>query len=180
MKEKKNILIGITGSIAAYKTYDVIRSLKKAGYAVRCVVSSGGRHFVNKLTLETILHENVYVELFGEYVEKKAVHIPLADWADVIAVVPATADIMAKMACGIADELLLSVVLASHARIVCAPAMHSNMWLNPITQENVAKLKKCGFSFVGPVEGALSDGTTGVGHIASQDAIVAAIEELLG
>jgi len=173
---KKKVLIGITASIAAYKAYDVIRALQKAEYDVRCMVSSDGLRFINKLTLEALLQECVYADLFGEYPDKRAVHIHLAEWADVIAIVPASADIIAKSACGIADDIVLSTLLASQAKVVFAPAMHSNMWQDTRTRKNVDTLTNLGISFVGPSDGTLSDGSHGVGHIAEVELIVQAIK----
>jgi phosphopantothenoylcysteine synthetase/decarboxylase len=173
----KKILIGITASISAYKTYDVIRALQKEDYEVRCMVSPDGVRFINTLTLEAILQNVVYTDLFGNYPDKRAVHICLAEWADVIAIVPASADIIAKAACGIADNIILSTLLASKAQVLFAPAMHTHMWRHVQTQKNVDTLQGLGISFVGPIEGALSDRTQGVGHIASVETIVGAIKK---
>ncbi|MBU1864334.1 MAG: bifunctional 4'-phosphopantothenoylcysteine decarboxylase/phosphopantothenoylcysteine synthetase, partial [Candidatus Omnitrophica bacterium] len=118
MFKDSKILVGITGSIAAYKVYDLIRLLRRNGAEVRCVVTHAGMHFVNKLTLETLLNHRIYTDLFDEYADKRAVHVPLADWADVVVVVPATADILAKVSVGIADELLTSVILATQANVL--------------------------------------------------------------
>jgi len=175
----KNILIGITASIAAYKSYDLVRFLQKKGANVRCMVTKDGMQFVNKITLQALLQDEVYSELFSDYSEKRAVHISLSDWADVVCIVPATADFLAKAVVGIADNIVLSTLLATKAHTVFAPAMHSNMWLHPVTQANVEKLKQLGTNIVTPATGALSDGTEGVGHIASLEDIVCAIEKSL-
>ncbi len=175
MLKDKKILIGITASIAAYKAYDLIRHLQKQGAIVRCMVTNDGMQFVNKVTLQALLQDEVHCDLFGDYTQKRAVHISLSDWADVVCVVPATADFIAKSAVGIADNLVLSTLLATKAKLIFAPAMHSNMWLHPMTQSNVEKLKSFGAEIVVPETGTLSDGTEVVGHIAPLDDIVSAI-----
>jgi phosphopantothenoylcysteine decarboxylase/phosphopantothenate--cysteine ligase len=174
--KNKNILIAITASISAYKAYDVIRHIQKRGGNVRCIVTEDGMQFVNKLTLEALLQNQIYSDPFGDYVEKRAIHIALAEWADVVCVVPATADCIAKTVVGIADDIVLSTLLATCAKKIFAPAMHTNMWLNPITQANVEKLKSLGVHIVTPAEGSLSDGTQGVGHIAPLEDIARAID----
>ena len=180
MTTKKKVLIGNTGSIAAYKVYDVIRTLQKQDIEVKCVVTKAGEKFISKVTLEAFLRSPIYGELFGDYSDKRAVHIPLAEWADVVAIIPATANIMAKVACGIADELLTSVILATKSKGIFVPAMHTNMWNNVATQDNVKKLQSYGYSFIGPEIGMLSDGTSGIGHIASHDMIFNGILRVLG
>lgn len=175
----KNILIGITASIAAYKAYDLIRYLQKHGASVRCMVTPEGMQFVNKMTLQALLQDEVYSDLFADYAQKRAVHIDLSEWADALCIVPATADALAKTAVGIADNVLLATLLATQAKILFAPAMHSNMWVHPATQSNIDTLKARGAEIVVPATGTLSDGTEGVGHIASLDDIVQAIATLL-
>ena len=125
-KEKK-ILIGITASIAAYKTYDAIRFFRKEGARVRCMISADANYFVSPVTIEALTGERVYDDLFKSYSLGRAVHIDLAEWADIVCVVPATADMLAKAAAGICDDIVLATVLAAKAHVVYATAMHYNM-----------------------------------------------------
>ena len=112
-----------------------MRMLQKKGAEVECILTEAGERFITTTTLQALLKKNVYTRLFGDYSEKRAIHIPLAEWADCIVIMPATANTIAKIAHGIADNLLTSVVLATEAPCVIVPAMHSRMWLNSITQE---------------------------------------------
>ena len=177
--KNRRIIIGISGSIAAYKSYDLIRALQREKAQIRCVVTTAGMQFINKITLETLLQDTIYTDLFGDYAEKRAIHIALAEWADLVVIVPASADIMTKAACGIADDLLSCIILATQAKIVFIPAMHSNMWNHLCTQENVKKLKTLGYSVIGPEMGILADGSHGVGHISSLEKIMKTIRTLV-
>ena len=144
-----NILIGVTGSIAAYKAYDIARALKKDGHCVRCMLSPGGEKFINKLTMESLLLEEVLYDMWDENSDdKRSIHIRTAEWADLIAVVPASADFMARIAYGMADCVLSATVLAAVCKKLIAPAMHTNMWQNPITQDNVSRLIQFDFEFM--------------------------------
>ncbi len=174
----KNILISVCGSISAYKSYDLIRSLVKKGYNVKCSASEGGSEFLNYTTLQALLNSEVYDDIFEMYDMKGAIHIKLAEWADTIVVFGATADFMAKAAIGVADDIVLATNLATKSNIICVPAMHTNMWNHPATQANVKTLKSFNYNFVDPIEGTLADGTTGVGHIADQEDILAKIDSL--
>ncbi len=171
----KNVLIIVSGSIAAYKAYDLIRSLARRGDNVKVSVTESGLRFVSEDVLRAFLKDEVYTSLWKEYSLKGAIHILLADWADTIVVFPATADIIFKSAMGVADDLASSVILASTARKIFVPAMHTNMWNNSATVCNVSRLKDMGALFVGPVKGHLSDGTEGEGHIAGIKDVIAAI-----
>jgi phosphopantothenoylcysteine decarboxylase/phosphopantothenate--cysteine ligase len=179
MLKNKKVIVGISGSIAAYKSYDLIRALQKENVDIRCVVTDAGMQFVNKLTLESLLQDSIYTDLFGDYPEKRAIHIALAEWADLVMIVPASADIMAKAAVGLADDLLSSIMLATQAKIVLVPAMHSNMWNHPCTQENVKKLETRGYSFIGPAMGMLADGSHGIGHISSLETILETMKKIV-
>jgi len=175
----KKIVLGVTGSIAAYKSYDLIRALKREKAIIRCVVTDAGMQFINKLTMESLLQDNIYTDIFGDYSAKKAIHIALAEWADLILIMPASADIMAKAAIGIADDLLSCIILATKAKVVFVPAMHTNMWNHLCTQENVKKIQKLGYDIISPEIGILADGTQGVGHISSLEKILEKIKNIL-
>jgi phosphopantothenoylcysteine synthetase/decarboxylase len=174
---KKKILLGITAGIAAYKSCDLIRELKKKGHEVKCVLTQDALNFVTPLTIETLSQNKVYSTLFSQQQERDPVHIALSDWPDIIAVVPATADIVSKVAAGIADSLLACTIMATTKQVVFAPAMNSNMYSNPIIQEKIQYLKDKGYGFIGPIEGALACGKKGLGHLAEVKDIVDYIEE---
>lgn len=175
MKGKK-ILVGISASIAAYKAYDVIRFFQKEGAHVRCMVTKDGLRFISKTTVEALVQECLFDDLFGDYPNKQAVHIALAEWAEAVVIIPASADILAKYACGIADNIVLATLLATPAKQYWVPAMHTNMWSHAMTQKNVVAIKKLGATFIGPETGMLSDGTQGVGHIAAVEEIVSTLK----
>ena len=177
-KNNKNILLGVCGSIAAYKVCELIRTLKKRGFDVRCILTEAGKEFITPLTLQTLSGNQVYTDMFAPYFCDPG-HISLAEYAGLVAVVPATADIIAKMACGIADELLTGVVLSTRAKILVCPAMHTCMWENPVTRGNVQKLRKAGYSFIGPVKGELTRGK-GTGRMAGVEEIAGEISKLAG
>ncbi|MDI6640827.1 MAG: flavoprotein [Elusimicrobiota bacterium] len=166
----KNILIGICGSIAAYKVCDLIRILKENNFEVKCILTEEGEKFITPLTLQTLTCNPVYTELFVSQ-NFQPEHISVADWADIVVIAPATANIIAHIAAGFADKLLSCVVLATKAPVLICPAMNSNMWLNPITQENVKKLQKLGYRFLGPDKGELVCGRKGIGRLISVDKI---------
>ena len=163
--ENKTVVLGIGGGIAAYKCCELVRLLVKEGAAVHCVLTKAGSQFVTPLTLQTLSGNPVHTEMFNLIQEKEIGHISLADRADIALVAPATADIMAKVSCGICDELLTTVICATRAPVVFAPSMNSNMWENPITQENVARLKKFGYHIIEPAEGELACGYVGKGRL---------------
>ncbi|HOD32183.1 MAG TPA: flavoprotein, partial [Holophaga sp.] len=163
------ILLGVTGGIAAYKAADLGRSLAKRGHTVRCCLTEAGSRFITPLTLATLTGE----PCFGanpDYHEwrpnPRVEHVDLARWADVVAVVPATADILGKTANGLADDLLSTVLLAATGRILWAPAMNKAMWAHPAVQANVARLRSFGHGIVEPIEGLLACGEEGTGKLA--------------
>jgi phosphopantothenoylcysteine decarboxylase/phosphopantothenate--cysteine ligase len=175
------ILVGITGGIAAYKAADVARTLTKRGHVVRCCLTEAGSRFITPLTLASLTGQ----PCFGanpEYHEWRPnpiiEHVDLARWADVVAVVPATADIMGKTAQGLANDLLSTLLLATTARVLWAPAMNRAMWAHPAVQANVRTLAGFGHTMVEPVEGMLACGEEGAGKLADPDAIADAIEAL--
>ena len=176
----KTIVLGITGGIAAYKAADLASKLTQTGAKVKVVMTKSATEFVAPLTFWSVTGEAVITEMFDPSTKPGITHITLADAADLVAIVPATANIMAKLASGIADDMLTCVVLATKAPIVIAPAMHSNMYENPVTQDNLAKLKARGFVIVEPEYGRLASGAMGMGRLAEIGKITGTIQQVLG
>lgn len=174
----KNILIGITGGIAAYKICELIRMYKKANANVRVVLTPNALNFVTKLTLQTLSNSEVYVENF-EIDEYKPEHIALTD-ADIFVIAPASANTISKLANGICDNLLLSTACAFNRPILIVPAMNTNMWNNPFVQENLSKLSNNGYHILEPANGFLACGTNGIGRMREVDDIFAKTVEILG
>lgn len=170
--QKRRILLGITGSIAAYKIPDLIRKLKEQNYEVRTVLTSGGKAFVTPLVLQAVSQHKVYEQLMDSEAEAAMSHIELARWPDCILIAPATAHFLAKLTYGFADDLLTTLCLASHARIVLAPAMNQLMWSNVATQANLCKLKERDYLFLGPAEGSQACGDNGLGRMLEPAEIV--------
>ena len=172
----RRILIVIGGGIAAYKVLELIRRLKEAGASVRAVMSRSAHHFVTPLSVAAITGERVFQNLFDQEDEHEIGHIRLAREADLIVVAPATADLLAKMAHGLADDLASTVLLASDRPVLVAPAMNPKMWTHPATARNVAQLKSDGIKFVGPEAGEMAEANeAGIGRLADPAAILAAI-----
>jgi phosphopantothenoylcysteine decarboxylase/phosphopantothenate--cysteine ligase len=178
--ERRRVLLAVSGGIAAYKIPELVRQLKAAGHEVRCVLTRAALEFVSPLTLQTLSQQAVRSELFDPAEEGQIDHIALADWGEAVVVAPATANLLAKMATGIADDLVTTVLLATRAPVLVAPAMNVNMWRHPATQENVTRLRDRGVRLVGPESGELACGHEGVGRMAEPEAIRAALELLLG
>ena len=168
-----NIVLGITGSIAAYKAADIASQLTKAGHQVTCVLSKGASEFVTPLTLATLSRRPVITDLFAEKEGWQPGHIQLADEADLLLIAPASANVLAAMAHGFAIDALTAIALATRAPILIAPAMNGKMWLHPATLGNVETLKSWGAQFVDPAEGLLACGYEGVGRLAPVEEIVA-------
>ena len=167
------IVVGITGGIAAYKAPELVRLLKKAGHEVRCAATEHALQFVTRVTLETVSQNPLYSDLFAS---GKTEHISLKDWADLLVVAPATANIIGKCANGIADDALSTLLLAMPPqRVLLAPAMNSQMWAHPAVQRNLETLRGWGIRMVGPETGELACGTTGTGRMSEPDAIAAEI-----
>jgi phosphopantothenoylcysteine decarboxylase/phosphopantothenate--cysteine ligase len=173
----KRILLVISGGIAAYKCLDLIRRLRERGAGVRTVLTRAGAEFVTPLSLAALSEEKVYSELFSLTDESEMGHIRLSREADLVVVAPATADLIAKMAAGRADDLATVVLLATDKEVLIAPAMNHRMWRHAATQANLATLEARGVRRVGPDEGEMACGEFGPGRMAEVDAIVAAIEE---
>ncbi|MCL2615986.1 MAG: bifunctional phosphopantothenoylcysteine decarboxylase/phosphopantothenate--cysteine ligase CoaBC [Dehalococcoidia bacterium] len=180
MLTNKTVVLGITGSIAAYKAAELASRLTKAGAAVETVMTEAAQKFITPLTLRSLTHRPVACDMWAPPENFSITHVSLAQAADVLVVAPATANIIAKMAHGLADDLLSSIVLATKAPVIVAPAMNCNMYENPITQGNLSCLKERGFIIVEPAVGHLACNDIGKGRLADVDDIVAAINTVLG
>ena len=182
MPTPKTILLGVTGSIAAHKAVDITSLLTKAGHQVHVVMTRDALKFITPLPFKTLSRHPVVTDLYDEEEGWKPTHITLADAADLLLIAPATANLLAKMAHGIADDALTCIALALNpkARLLIAPAMNGKMWQHPATQQNVAILKERGARFVGPDAGMLSCGYEGVGRLEVVDQIAQSALELLG
>ena len=178
--ETRRVLVAIGAGIAAYKVPELARALLREGHAVRCVLTSAATHFVSPLVLQTICGEPARSELFDPGEESQIGHIALADWAELVIVAPATANRLAKMSHGIADDLVSAILLATRAPILVAPAMNVNMWHHPATQSNLAALRERGVRTVGPESGELACGWEGEGRMSEPAAIVEAAALTLG
>jgi phosphopantothenoylcysteine decarboxylase/phosphopantothenate--cysteine ligase len=176
---ERRILLILGGGIAAYKSLELIRRLRERGFFVRAVMTKAAQHFVTKLSAESLTGNPVFDELFALTEGSAMGHIELSRDADLLAVAPATADLLAKMAHGLADDLASTLLLATDKRILAAPAMNVRMWLHPATRRNVADLRQDGVIFVGPEDGAMACGEYGRGRMSEPQAILAAIEEAL-
>ena len=172
MLQGKKIVLGVTGGIAVYKAVDLVSRLRKAGCEVRVVMTEHAQQFVTPLTFKEISGNAVATSMWNANQEFNVEHIALANWADAFLVAPATANILAKMACGIADDLLSTTLLAAQAPIVVCPAMNTGMYQNPATQENIAKLQKRGVTVMPPAVGHLACGTSGPGRLPEPQQIV--------
>src|SRR6185503_10591720 len=161
----KRILLGVTGGIAAYKSPDLVRRLREQGAEVQVVLTAGAREFVTPMTFQAVSGREVRSDLWDPEAEKAMSHIELARWADFVVIAPATADFLARLATGQADDLLTTLCLATDAPIALAPAMNRVMWANPATQANVATLKSRGIHVWGPGEGDQACGETGAGRM---------------
>lgn len=178
MLDGKNILIGITGGIAAYKICELIRKFKKNGANVRVVATPNALNFVTKLTLQNLSQNEVYVEEFNVK-DWRPEHISFADEADIMLIAPATANTISKIATGVADNLLTSIACAFNKKMIIAPAMNCNMWNNSVVQENISKLCSLGVEFLEPESGFLACGYIGKGRLCSIDKIYSSVVEAL-
>lgn len=179
MLNAKRVLLIVTGGIAAYKTPELVRLLKKAGASVRCVLTEGATQFVTPLTLQSLSGDKVYTDLFSLTDENEMGHIELSRQADVVLVAPATANVLAKMAQGLADDLATTLLLATDKPVLAAPAMNVRMWSHAATQDNVKTLQKRGVTMIGPVEGEMACGEYGEGRMSEPAEILAAVANFL-
>lgn len=171
----KRVLLIVSGGIAAVKIPEVVRRIREQGAAVRCVLTEGGKQFVTPLSLAALSEDKVYDDLFSLTDEHEMGHINLSREADVIMVAPASADIMARMAAGMANDLATTVLLATDKPVICVPAMNVRMWEHAATQANVETLKERGIQFVGPVNGDMACGEFGMGRMSEPAEIVSAL-----
>ncbi len=176
----KSIVLGITGSIAVYKGADLASKLVQEGAEVTVVMTRGARQFITPLTLAALTGREVITEMFGDSPGPRIAHIDLGQKADIVVIAPATANIIARLAAGVGDDELTCTVLATGAPVLIAPAMHTAMYLNRATQDNIARLKERGVFFVGPAEGRLASGGYGPGRFTENSEIIGAIRQVLG
>lgn len=174
-----HIILGVTGSIAAYKAVEIVSNLIKQGNRVNVIMTSNAQRFVNPTTFRSISKSRVVMDLFIDDEDFDPQHISLAEHADLIVVAPATANFIGKVASGIADDALTCTVMAARSPVIIAPAMNDSMYLNPIVQENMKKLLKFGYVFIEPEEGRLCTGRTGIGRLAPLERVMNVIKEVL-
>jgi phosphopantothenoylcysteine decarboxylase/phosphopantothenate--cysteine ligase len=179
MPKTKEIVLGVTGSIAAYKACEIINLLKKRNINVTVVMTKDADEFIAPLTLQALSGNKVIGDLFALPDNMNPLHVSLAKRCDLVLIAPATANIVAKLAGGIADDTLTALVISTRAPIVICPAMNENMFTHKITQENIARLKKIGYRFIGPEKGHLVCGGEGIGHLANVETIVRAALKIL-
>ena len=177
----KELVVGVTGSIACYKACDVVSTLRKTeGLNLHVVMTKEATHFVSPLTFQTLSGNKVYSDVFELPEEWDLLHTSLSSRADLILVCPATQNLIAKFSHGICDDLLMGVLFSSKAPVLLAPAMNKAMYEHPITQENIKRLKRLGTEFIGPIRGELACRQVGMGHIAEVPQIVSAVRRRLG
>ncbi|EFE28150.1 phosphopantothenoylcysteine decarboxylase/phosphopantothenate--cysteine ligase [Filifactor alocis ATCC 35896] len=169
---EKNIVVGVSGGIAAYKACDVVSKLKKQGFKIDVIMTKNAQEFVSPLTFQTLSNQTVVTDMFETPSDWNVEHIELAKKADVFVIVPATANIIGKIANGIADDMITTTIMATEAKKVIVPAMNTKMYHNPIVQENILKLKRHGYYFIEPVSGLLACGDTGKGKMEDPTVIV--------
>ncbi len=179
LKEQNNIILGVTASVAIYKACDIIRKLKSEGFSVTVVMTPEAEELVSPVLFQSLSGNKVYRGLFDSSESWEIEHISLADKADCVAVVPATANVIAKVASGICDDLLTCVISATKAPVIFAPAMNENMYENKITQGNIKKLQSLGYKFIEPRKGKLACGKFGIGCLAEAEEIIKEIKKAL-
>src|SRR6516165_432952 len=179
MLKGKRILLVVAGGIAAFKSLELIRRLRERGAAVRCVLTDAGAKFVTPLSLQALSEDRVYGDMFSLTDESEMGHIQLSRDADLLVVAPATANLLARMAAGMADDLAATVLLATDKPVLAAPAMNVRMWTHAATVANIEILKKRGIAFIGPNDGAMACNEYGPGRMSEPEEIVATVEALL-
>ncbi len=177
---KKKIVLGVTGCIGAYKAAEIVRGLKKSGFAVQVILTASAREFITPLTMETLSEEPVIGDLFGQEREEGIRHISLTEECELFLIAPATANVLAKLAHGLADDFLSTFALASRAPVMIAPAMNSQMLSHPAVQQNIATLRERGVDFIEPGEGWLACGWMGKGRLAEPEEVVERVQAKLG
>ncbi len=175
----KTIIVGVTGSIAAYKACEIISALRRSSFNVKVILTKEGAHFLTPLSLQTLSGSRVFTDMFELPQSWDPVHTSLASSASLILIAPATASIIGKLAGGICDDLLSCVVYAASCPVLIAPAMNEKMYNHAVLQGNIAKLKKIGYSFIGPVRGHLACGHDAIGHIADTGDIIRIAKKLV-
>jgi phosphopantothenoylcysteine decarboxylase/phosphopantothenate--cysteine ligase len=174
-----NILLGVSAGVAAYKTVDLASKLTAAGATVNTVMTQNARRLIRPKSFEAVTRSAVFTTLWSTGQEYKINHVNLADWADIIVVAPATANIIGKIANGICDDLLTTTLCACWAKpTLLAPAMNNNMWTNAVVQRNITTLRNMGFELIGPEKGRLACGTEGIGRMAEPQDILEAIKKI--
>ena len=175
----KTVLLIVTGSIAAYKVPDLIQSLRQSGARVICVLTEAARKFVTPLTVRAVSGEPVYDDFFTAHSPYDVIHTALGELADLILVAPASANFIARIAGGQANDLASSIILAADRPVLLAPAMNDHMYQHPLTQENIQKLKRIGYRFIDPIEGYLICGKEALGHVSDPQTITDRVAEIL-
>lgn len=173
-----NIVVGMCGGIACYKICSLIRELKKLNFEVDVIMTKNATNFITPLTIKSLSNNPVVVDMFHETDNFDIEHISLAQKADIILIAPATANMIGKIANGIADDMLSTVVMATKAKVIIAPAMNNNMYTNPIVEQNIKKLIENGYLFIDPQVGELACGTTAIGKLADTKTIVDYVMEI--
>ena len=179
MKQGKSVILGVTGSVAAYKACEIISLFKKEAIDVQVILTKEAAAFVTPLTFQTISQNKAITDMFECPEDWNPRHVSIADKAGLVLIAPATANIIAKLAAGICDDMLTCAVFATKAPILIAPAMNDKMYRHPVTQDNIKRLKKIGYRFIGPIKGRLACGCEEMGHIADIRDIVGEAKRLL-
>lgn len=179
MLKDKNIVIGITGGIACYKVCEIISHLVRDGANVDVIMTKNAAKFITPLTIETLSKNKVVIDMFEKKEHIEVEHISLARKADLILVVPATANMIGKVASGIADDMLSTTIMATTSKVVFVPAMNNEMYSNKIVQDNIKKLEKYGYKFIRPIEGNLACGYKAIGKLAKKETIIDFINKTL-
>jgi phosphopantothenoylcysteine decarboxylase / phosphopantothenate---cysteine ligase len=174
-----HVAIGVTGSIAAYKSCELVSRLKQNGAQVRIIMTRSARKLVGEITFSTLSGNPVASDMFPENTQFSMPHISISDWADIVVIAPATANIIGKTAAGIADDLLSTILMAANCPLIFAPAMNSKMFENRVLQHNLQKLKDLGYFIIGPESGYLACGYEGKGRLASIETILENIQNIL-
>ncbi|MCR4290798.1 MAG: phosphopantothenoylcysteine decarboxylase [Candidatus Scalindua sp.] len=175
----KNIILGVTGSIAAFKAAIIVSKLKSLGFDITVIMTESAQNFIHPLTFRTLSQNKVVTDIFIDESVYDPYHVSIAHKADLLVIAPATANVIGKLASGIADDALTSTVMAANVPVIIAPAMEENMYMNPITQRNISILQEVGYKFIGPEKGRLASGRTGVGRLADVELIIRSIVDEL-